>query len=144
MANSLGLQSGPALDVDVKVEGIDMLVRRFDMVDARVKAGMRREILAASKPVAVFARNMALANIRNMDYSPKWAVMKIGIERKSLTGVYMVPKSHQLGKNRMGRSRPNLNPLLLDRAMEPAVDMMRPVVIASMDRMVKEEMHRFG
>src|ERR1035437_5597434 len=144
MANSLGLQSGPAVSLDYEVENLSVLVRRFDEVDARIKRGMRKEVMDAAKPTAAFARNMALANIENMQRSPRWAEMKIGVERRTITEVYMVPKSHQKGKNRMGRSRSNLHPLLRDRAMEPAADMMRPIFEANMQRMVDEELHRFG
>ena len=129
--------------VQFKLEGAELLQRRFDQVDRGVKNGLRREVRAAGKPIAALGKELALSSIGHMPRSPKWARMKIGIDRGSLTGIYMVPATKR-SSGHPGYTRPNLAPLLLHKAMEPARDAMAPVLLERMKVMVDEETHRFG
>jgi hypothetical protein len=71
-------------------------------------------------PVRTESETLALQRIPRMPRSPRWARMRVGVTR---TLVYVAPvkrgvKTRGLG----GKRRPNLAPLLMDRAMQPALD----------------------
>ena len=126
--------------IEVKVEGVALLERRFSMVDAEVKKGMRKEVRKMGAPISKLARDYAISRIGHMDRSPRWARMRIGLDRGSIAGVYMVPSA----KNKGGSGRANLAPLLMDKSMQPAADQMRPIFAEGMRAMVDAEVHRFG
>lgn len=101
----------------VKVEGLRELERAFRLVSKEETKLLRAQLKVAALPVKTAAQGKALANIRRMDRSPRWAVMRLGYAKNL---VYMVPKekgTHGRGPKR----RRNLKHLLLDRAMIPAV-----------------------
>lgn len=72
---------------------------------------------AAAQPVADEAEMLAMTRIRNMPRSPHWAGMRIGVS-VARGVVYMVPAA----RSKRTRKRPNFGELLLERAMDPALE----------------------
>jgi len=108
---------GPA----VVVRGQRDLSRAFAKADRDTRLRWRRTLRELAEPVRSDAEQMALTTIRNMANSPKWARMRTGVTQKL---VYVAPR--QKGTRGRGRSRrPNLADLLMDRAMQPALDRHR-------------------
>lgn len=96
---------------------------------------LRREVLAELKPalreiadvVRSDAEQRAGANIENI--GPRWQRMRVGVTAKV---VYVAPTSRRHG----GSPRPNLGGLLMDQAMQPALDANQEAVVARLDALV--------
>ena len=101
----------------IRVKGLKELTRDFRKLSKTLSKEVTRELREAAQPVATGAEQLAVGRIRNMSRSPQWAVMRIGVSNAMGT-VKMVPQQ------RGGRSsgRPNLKGLLLEKAMDPALE----------------------
>lgn len=120
---------------EIRIKGKAELERAFKQ--------LRREVLAELKPalreiadvVRRDAEQKAGAEIATI--GPAWSRMRVGV---SASGVFVVPKSRRRG----GSPRPNLGPLLLDRAMQPALDENKAAVMARLDTLVDASAARSG
>lgn len=99
----------------VRVRGLKELTRDFKKISKDLSKEITKDLKEAAEPVKAGAEPLALGQIRNM--TPKWAEMKIAVSNAKGT-VIMVPAS----KRSVGSGRTNLKGLLLDRAMEPALE----------------------
>jgi hypothetical protein len=100
----------------VRIEGLRELERAFKLYGRGMERGIREALEAASEPVRSDAQALAVSSIRNIGIP--WSRMRIGVTRRT---AYIAPQER--GRNtRPGRRRPNLRGLLLDRAMQPALD----------------------
>jgi hypothetical protein len=128
--------SGPAeMSEAIRVTGLRELNRAFAECDKELKRELARELKAAGEPVRAAAQGFAASRIRNI--GPSWSQMKVGATAKS---VYVAPKARRRG----GSRRPNLGPLLLDRAMEPALDAKSDEVVKRLDGMLDRVGRRAG
>lgn len=89
------------------------LLKMADQIDDDLRDGLRE----AADPVKEAAQSKALSEITNMPPTPDWAEMRIGVTRAAAT-VYMVP-AHRRSR---GSGRSNLANLLMERAMDPALE----------------------
>ena len=101
----------------VRVHGLKELTRDFQKISKTLSKEITKELKDAAEPVRTGAEQKALSSIRNMSATPRWAVMRIGVSRAQ-GSVYMVPQARRAG----GSGRANLKGLLLDRAMDPALE----------------------
>ena len=102
----------------VVLRGQRELLAALAKADKQTRLGVRRELRNVAEPVKRDASALALSTIRRMTVSPKWAGMRIGITRKL---VYVAPRQRGT-RGRTRASRPNLANLLMDRAMQPALE----------------------
>jgi hypothetical protein len=101
----------------VAVKGYRELATAFAKADKEQKRGLPLVLRQAAEPVRREAEGLAAAEITRI--GERWKQMRIGVTRRL---VYVAPK--QRGVARRGdpaRRRPNLAPLLMERAMEPAL-----------------------
>lgn len=113
----------------VRVSGLRELTRAFKKMEGDLKNELRRELAKAALPVRELAEQLSLTGISNMPRSPRWADMRIGVTQNS---VYIVP----VAKRRGGSGRANLKGLLLDRAMEPAVERKQADIVEGVGQMI--------
>jgi hypothetical protein len=100
----------------IQVEGLAEIQKAFKILDPLLGRELNTELRKAAEPVATTGEQLALQNIRNMHKSEAWAVERTG----SLVGIiYVAPKKR--GTKVRAKKRPNLAPLLMERAMEPAL-----------------------
>jgi hypothetical protein len=99
----------------IRVKGLKELTRDFKKISKDLSKEVTRELKDAAEPVRTGAEQLALGQIRNM--TPRWAAMRIGVSAAQ-GRVYMVPQARRAG----GSGRANLKGLLLDRAMDPALE----------------------
>lgn len=111
----------------VRVTGLRELQRDLKRYDADLGKEVRKTLAAAAEPIRVRAQGLANANISRI--GPRWEQMRIGVTAK---GVYLAPKS----RRRSGSPRPNLAGLLMDDAMQPAVDSGADTVVAALEVML--------
>lgn len=104
----------------VQVKGLRELQIAFAHADRATRLGLRTELREVAKPVALDAQQLAAQQISGMRRSPRWARMRVGVTRRV---VYVAPTQRGLKtRGPDSRRRPNLARLLLDRAMEPALE----------------------
>lgn len=111
----------------IRVQGLQELSRAFGRISADLRAEVRSELAAAGEPVRARGESLARSDIRNI--GDRWSQMRIGVT-SSL--VYVAPKA----RRRRGSPRPNLAPLLMDKALQPALDQSAPEIVAHMDAML--------
>lgn len=115
----------------VRVRGLADLNRALARTSKDVRLGIRKELRQVGEPVADEAESLALARIRSMPRSPQWADMRVGVTTNL---VYVVPR--QRGTKTPSRKRTNLAGLLMDRAMQPALDHHQDEVERDLERML--------
>jgi hypothetical protein len=120
------------------VENYTNVMRAFAKADRDIRLGWRTEMRRVAEPVRVQAEQLAVATIPRMARSPKWARMRTGVTQKE---VYIVPRQRGV-RGRNPKSRPNLADLMMNRAMQPALDRNRGNIIRgfeqALDRMAAE------
>ena len=110
----------------VRVSGLRELQRALQAVAKDVNKELRKELREVAEPVRSLAAAKA-AGVGNI--GPAWSRMRVGVTGRV---VYVAPKSRRHG----GSPRPNLGGLLMDRAMQPALDELAPEIYAGVERML--------
>lgn len=100
-----------------RVNDLQIVTRGLQQVDREISRGITVELHSIGDLVARDARNLALTRIRKMSSSPTWSLMRVGQTPRL---IYVVPRNKGT-RRRLPTSRPNFSPLMLDRAMRPAV-----------------------
>ncbi len=95
------------------VKGLSELHRALKVADKETRLGIRKVERQVAEPVRVDAQQLATREISHI--GTEWARMRIGITQKL---VYVAPKQ----RRKKGTPRPNLAKLLMDKAMQPALD----------------------
>jgi hypothetical protein len=104
----------------IVLRGQHELLASLTHADRALRLGVRRGLRQAAEPVQRSAEELALEKIRRMPRSPKWARMRVGVTRDF---VYVAPRQRGAkGRGHQSARRPNLADLLMDRAMQPALD----------------------
>lgn len=117
--------------VAVIVKGYRELHIALAKADRDTRLGVRRELREVAKPVQQDAQILALARITHIPRSPQWARMRVGVTRKV---TYVAPR--QRGQRRGPLKRPNLAGLLLEQAMEPALQRNETETVRRFERML--------
>lgn len=119
-------------DRAIKVENYKNVLKAFGAASKTVERGFTGSLKEAAEPIAESAEQLAgSGEIRNLHDGDPWTKMRIGVTQRM---VYVAPKER--GRRTRGRpqiGRPNLKPLLLDRAMEPALERHRDDVISNIE-----------
>lgn len=121
----------------IRIRGLRELNRDFKKISKDLGKELRSELKEAAEPVRSTAEKLALGRIRNMPRSPHWAGMRVGVTAKS---VYVVPQARRRG----GSGRANLATLLLERAMDPALEQKQDEVVEKVDDMLGHLFSRNG
>lgn len=125
----------------VVVHGLKELTRTFNNAPKDVKREYRKELRSVGEPVRVTAETLAISRIRRMFDSPQWARMRTGVTTRL---VYVAPRQKG-ARGRGGQSlrRPNLSTLLMDRAMQPALEQNRSRIELDFDVMLDRLVRRW-
>ena len=123
----------------VRVRGLRELNRALENVSKDVKDVWRREQRAIAEPVKQTAADYAGQRIPNLGDGAPWSQMRVGVTRRS---VYVAPKRR--GTRRPLARRPNFGTLLMDRAMQPALDKHSPGIVAAVERLLDHAADNFN
>jgi hypothetical protein len=105
--------------VTAVVHGLGELSQAFADAGREATSELRAGLRQAADPVRRDAETLAVAKIRHMPLSPKWAEMRVGVLTRL---VYVAPvKRGVKTRGADPRRRPKLADLLMERAMEPAL-----------------------
>lgn len=116
----------------VIVKGLREVNAAFAHTDREIRLGWRAGMREVVEPVRRDAEVSAQQSIRNMPSSPRWARMRVGVTRSM---VYVAPRQKGTRGRRAGR-RPNLADLLMDRAMQPALDRHEHEITARVEQLL--------
>lgn len=117
---------------EVRVQGLRELNAAFGRISTQLKRDRASELAAAAEPVRARATDLAGSEIRNI--GDQWSQMRIGVTTKV---VYVAPKQRRKrGHSGARYGRPNLGTLLMNRAMQPALDEKAPEVYGLIDVML--------
>ncbi len=121
-------------DATLAVRGLRDLNRAFALADKETAKGLRKTLRAVAEPIRAESETRSVAAIPRVGLP--WSRMRIGVTQKV---VYVAPRE----KGRASRSnrslrRPNLAGLLMDRAMEPALNANVALVERSVDAMLQD------
>lgn len=117
---------------EIRVQGLRELNSAFGRLSAQLKAEIKGELSAAAEPVRARASDLASSEIRNI--GDLWSQMRVGV---TTSLVYVAPKQRRKRGHAGPRyARPNLAPLLMNRAMQPALDEKTPEVVSLLDVML--------
>lgn len=117
----------------VHVRGLTELMRAFGVADEALKADLKDALSEAAQPVRAEAQRLA-GQIRNVrgDHRP-WARMRVGLYQSV---VYVAPAER--GVRNGPRRRPRFADLMLDRAMEPALESHKSETKRRLEQMINE------
>lgn len=106
----------------ITVHGLRELNRALKTANKETKREVRESMERVARPVQLDAQKLAATEISgirrtNLVSGGEWALMRIGVTSKL---VYVAPK--QRGKKQGSQKRRNLAPLLMGKAMEPALE----------------------
>jgi hypothetical protein len=113
--------------VDIVVKGQKELEASFMELRKETLTEMRPALLALAEPVRSDAQTLAGTQITNIGM--RWSRMRIGA---TVSGVYVAPTSRRRG----GSPRRNLAGLLMDDAMQPALDRNQAEIVSKLDEVV--------
>lgn len=95
----------------VSITGIRELDRALGSLSKELRKELRAELRKAAEPARAKAEALASGSISHIGST--WSRMRLGVTGQ---GVYLAPRA----RRSRGSSRPNLGPLLLNKAMWPA------------------------
>jgi hypothetical protein len=130
------MAEGPA----VVVRGMREFQAALARADRESRLGVRHELRDVARPIANYAQQLAQSTIAGMSTSPQWARMRIGVTR---TLVYVAPRQRGT-RGRSPRGRPNLADLLMNRAMQPALERHRGELEVNVERMLDRVADQFN
>jgi hypothetical protein len=118
----------------VRVEGLHELQAALAKADRQTRLGVRRGLRQVAEPVQRGSEQLAMSEIKRMPRSPKWSKMRVGVTRNL---VYVAPRQRGIkGAARSQFRRPKLADLLMDRAMQPALDQHTSEVVARFEALL--------
>ncbi len=118
----------------VRVKGLRELQRAFRDADKQLNKDLRAALRDVAEPVRAEAEERAVADIRNI--GDDWSRMRVGVTQKL---VYVAPKER--GRRTRGNpliARPNLAPLLMERAMAPALESQENEIARGLGEMLDD------
>ena len=124
----------------VIVQGLGDVNAAFAKTDRDLRLGWRKGMRQVAEPVRQDAQASALSDIRRMPGSPKWARMRTGVTR---TMVYVAPRQKGV-RGRTPARRPNLADLLMDRAMQPALERHKHEITARFEQLLDQVADNFN
>lgn len=116
----------------IRVKGLSDLNRALARTSKEVRVGIRKELASVAEPIRSDAESFAGSKIRNLHAGDRWAGMRTGV---SIGSIYVVPKPRGVKKGNK-RKRSNLADLLMDRAMQPALDRNAAAAEREVDEML--------
>lgn len=102
----------------------------FAKADRESRLALKAKQRQLAVPVRITAEGLSRDKITRI--GEKWSQMRIGVTR---TVVYVAPKQRG-AKGDSPRKRRNLAPLLMERAMEPALEQHRPQIEQEVERVL--------
>lgn len=124
----------------VNVRGLRELNRALARTSKDVRAGVRREERTVAEPIRATAEELAASQIRRI--GPDWSRMRTGV---TSTLIYVAPRERGVSRNAdLARRRPNLAGLLMNRAMQPALDLHGHAIEQRFDDMLAGVCNRFS
>jgi hypothetical protein len=111
---------------EIHVKGAKELNRAFKQLRKEVLAELKPELVRIGEVVRADAQQRAFSEITNI--GEQWGRMRLGVTVK---GVYIAPKTRGHGSR-----RPNMSGLLMDRALQPALEAHEDQIVREFEALV--------
>lgn len=121
----------------IRVDGLSELQRAFSAADRALRDDLRDALQEAAAPVRSEAQVLAGVAIRRMPVGSPWTRMRIGMVGASVVYVAPVERGAK-GRANQRLRRPKFKPLMLRRALEPALVRNRQQVVRRLDALLRE------
>jgi len=120
--------------VPVVFTGFRELNLAYKGAERDVRLRWRANLRRIAEPTRQDAERSAMSSIRRMPGSPKWSRMRVGVTQRV---VYIAPRQRGTrGRGPAGRARPNLGNLLMDRAMQPALERNEEQIFQNVEQLM--------
>jgi hypothetical protein len=118
--------------VPIYIQGLRETSAAYSKLERDTRAGLRAGLRDVAEPVRRTAEALSQARITRI--GRKWWKMRVGVTR---TLVYVAPRQRGItGRGPDPRRRPRFADLLLERAMEPALEQNEAKVERAVDRLL--------
>lgn len=116
----------------IRVENYREVLRAFGRAEKTLERGFKKSLREAADPIREDVERRAGSGvIENLHSGDRWTDMRIGVTRSF---VYVAPRERgRRTRSRPAVARPNLKPLLLERAFAPALRENRDQVIENVE-----------
>ncbi len=119
-------------DTAIHLKGMQPLLSAVNRSEKTLKRELRTELKVVAEPVRREAEELARSSIRNI--GDPWSRMRTGVTTRL---VYVAPVNRGVkGRGNDPRRRPNLANLLMDRAMQPALNRNQPQIMEGLESML--------
>lgn len=122
----------------VVLRGMRELQAAFARADRDTKTFTRKALADVAEPIRGEAEGLATSRIPRI--GPRWGRMRVGVTR---TVVYVAPREKGARKS-VSRRRPRFGTLLMERAMEPALEKHEADVEHRLDQALELMADRFN
>lgn len=128
----------------IRVKGLGDMNRALARTSKDVRLGIRKELREVGKPIGDEAQHLARSNISGLrkrvgKKGRDWSKMRVGA---TLDLVYVVPR--QRGLKSGPRKRRDFADLMMNDAMQPALDHHGPDIEREVDKMLGRVSERFS
>ncbi len=128
----------------IRVKGLADLNRALKNADKDVRLGVREVERQVAEPVKLEAQRLAVTEISglkrtNLKSGGEWGLMRIGSTQKV---IYVAPLKR--GKKKGTQKRRNFAGVLMDKAMQPALDRKRPLIERRFQQMLDHMADNFN
>lgn len=121
----------------VTIRGLRDLNKAFAQADKDARRFVRAAEREIAEPVRKAAEQLAVTEISHI--GPAWSQMRIGVTQKV---IYVAPKKR--GTRDASLRRPNLAGLLMNKAMQPALDQNADRIEAAIEHALDKVADRFN
>ncbi len=122
----------------IRVTGLANVQRSLRSAEKDVRLGIRGELRGFAEPTRLLVEYLAIFEIEKMTLP--WSRMRTGI---TLNSVYIAPR--EKGARGIKRyERPNFSRLMMDRAMQPALDWTAPELVNDFNDMLNRVAFKFN
>lgn len=125
----------------VEIEGLAQLKRSLHEVSGGIEKNLTADLKEAARPAKDIAERLALSKISGMKRSRvHWNEMRLGV---SGSIVYIAPKQRG-AKRTPARRRPNLSSLIVEKAINPALEVSEHRIEAGAQKAVDRAIRAAG
>ncbi len=121
----------------IQVRGLANVQRALRNAEKDTRLGIRNELREFAEPTRVTVESLAVARIPTVGLT--WSRMRSGVTQRS---IFVVPR--QRGSKNKTLKRTNFSRLMMDRAMQPALDQREPELVRDFNTMLNRVADKFN
>ncbi len=121
----------------IQVRGLANVQRALRNAEKDTRLGIRKELREFAEPTRVTVESLAVSEIPNVGLA--WTRMRVATTQRS---IFVVPRARST--KQQNRKRPHFSRLMMDRAMQPALDQHEPELVRDFNDMLERVARNFN